>query len=436
MLLLHELIALIQETKYSVFFHVFLWQSRSKKDFNPINGIMTTPRLDILIYAHDGRGLGHAARSIAIGMALRRLYPHLKVLFVSGCRQSQELIGTAPFDWLKLPSYETKVKNGKSIGIPGKTLFSDDQLGAFRAREIEHLVGMYRPRIVLVDHTPQGKHKELIPALTLSQNIGTRWILGVRGVVGAVSQARSELAGNLFRKYYHGLLWYGDKDVLGNTHIDQLSQQYGVLARECGYVARLSEVAHWMDGKFAGSSGGERLAGTVSVPWMGEKSLGFLEQLGIALADIPQDYGDWHLFVDLGDSIENKKYVQDIFSGIDYCRLEQPGPKYTEALLRSKTAVIYGGYNSLMDVLYAGIPALVVEREMRDGEQQLHLQRLREKVGEGVRVIPEAEIPGEQIASCLLENLLINGNPAAAVNLDGAANVAVMLNRLLNSDVR
>jgi predicted glycosyltransferase len=55
-------------------------------------------RLDVLIYAHDGRGLGHASRSIGVGMALRRLYPDLKVLFVSGCSLSQELIGAAPLD--------------------------------------------------------------------------------------------------------------------------------------------------------------------------------------------------------------------------------------------------------------------------------------------------------------------------------------------------
>ena len=111
--------------------------------------------LDILIYAHDGRGLGHASRSIGIGMALRRLFPNLKVLFVSGCRQSQELIGAAPLDWLKLPSYETIVENGKSRGIIGKSMFSDNQIGEFRAKELEHLVALYRPRLVLVDHTPQ-----------------------------------------------------------------------------------------------------------------------------------------------------------------------------------------------------------------------------------------------------------------------------------------
>ncbi len=399
---------------------------------NPLIDIMTTSRLDILIYAHDGRGLGHAARSIAVGIALRRLYPHLKVLFVSGCRQSQELIGTAPLDWVKLPSYETTVERGKSTGIPGKTLFSDDQLGRFRAKELEYLVGMYRPRMVLADHTPQGKHKELIPALASSQAIGTRWILGVRGVVGAVSQARSELAANLFRKYYHGLLWYGDGAVLGKMHIAQLRQQYGIQPFECGYVSRLAALASWSDEVPFESVEAVKLAGTVSVPWIGEKSLGFLGQLGVALAATPQNYGDWHLFVDSGDSLEYKKHVRDMFSRIGHCRLEQPGPRYAEALLRSKIAVIYGGYNSLMDVLYTGIPALVVEREMRDNEQQIHLQRLQRKIGSRIHIIQEAEILDEQMLSFLLDNVPGNQNSDAVINLDGAATAASILNRILN----
>ena len=393
---------------------------------------MTTSRLDILIYAHDGRGLGHASRSIAIGMALRRLHPQLKVLFVSGCRQSQELIGTAPLDWLKLPSYETKVENGKSTGIRGKSMFADGQLGEFRARELEHLVGLYRPRMVLVDHTPQGKHRELVPALALSRDIGTRWTLGVRGIIGGVSQARSDLASNLFRKYYHDLLWYGDRRVLGEVHIRHLKQQYGIPPRECGYVSRLAEVENCTGEMSVNSAGGARLAGTVSVPWLGENSLGFLEQLADALAAIDEKYGHWHLFVGSGDSVKAKKKIWDMFSGLCHCTLEEPGPRYGEALMRSKTAVIYGGYNSLMDVLYAGLPALVVERAMRDNEQQLHLQQLQKKVGNRIHVIPEAEILSDQIRSFLCDNLLKDINPSVAVNLDGAAEAAVILTRLLD----
>jgi len=384
--------------------------------------------LDILIYAHDGRGLGHASRSIGIGMALRRLFPNLKVLFVSGCRQSQELIGAAPLDWLKLPSYETIVENGKSRGIIARSMFADSQIGEFRTKELEHLVALYRPRLVLVDHTPQGKHRELVPALSISRDIETLWVLGVRGVLGAVDQARSELAVDLFRKYYQGLLWYGDSRVLGESHLKQLRELYGQMPLECGYVSRFAEFIALKSGWL---ERGAQFAGTVSVPWLGEKSLDFLRQLAKALEIIPENMGNWRLFIDAGDSAEIKKKVWSLFAGLHHCCLEQPGERYGDALLRSKTAVIYGGYNSLMDIMQTGIPALVIEREMRDDEQRLHLQRLFAIGGSRIISLPESGATVEQIHTMLLDNLQKKGSQSAAVNLDGAEQAAKIINRLI-----
>lgn len=45
--------------------------------------------------------------------------------------------------------------------------------------------------------------------------------------------------------------------------------------------------------------------------------------------------------------------------------------------MKSRLAIIYGGYNSLTDLLYLGLPGLVVLRNMADREQQEHLERLQ-----------------------------------------------------------
>ena len=268
-----------------------------------------TPRLDILIYGHDGRGLGHVSRSVGIGMALRRLYPQMKVLLVSGSRFTGELTGEAPLDWLKLPSYETTVVAGKSKGITGKSMYSDGELGTLRAKELTHLVTLYRPRLVLVDHTPQGKHKELIPALFASGN-NTKWVLGVRGVIGSVAQARSDLARQIFADHYHALFWYGDSSVLGISHLQQLQAQYGREALECGYVVRLAELCSWNIGLL---NSDEKLAGTISIPWLGEKSMVFLACLAKALKNIPLSLGRWHLFAGSGGSGKVRADIEQSF---------------------------------------------------------------------------------------------------------------------------
>lgn len=381
-------------------------------------------RLDVLIYAHDGRGLGHASRSIGIGMALRRLAPELKVLFVSGCSLTQELIGKAPLDWLKLPSYATRIEQGKSIGIVGKSLFGDKQLAEFRATELAHLVSLYRPRVVLVDHLPQGKHKELIPALSISRGSDIRWILGVRGVVGAVPQAGSALAAQLFAEHYHGLLWYGDSRVLGTSHCAQLERQYQLVPVECGYVVRLAEFAL---GNEVAPPAGPPLAGTISIPWLGENTLGFLRVLASALKKIPASFGLWQLFIDTTSSLAVGREITRMFEPLDNCRIDPPGSTYVAALRHSKTAVIYGGYNSLMDVIHTGIPALVVLREMQDAEQQIHLRQLQRVAGKGLVTVLETQVTAEELETQLLGHLQQQAHPPYPFNTSGAANAAAYI---------
>jgi predicted glycosyltransferase len=377
---------------------------------------MTLPRLDILLYAHDGRGLGHISRTVAIGMALRRLYPVLRVLVVSGCDQTRELIGSAPLDWLKLPSYRTEVVSGKSRGIDGCSGFSDQELGRLRAAALEQIVLQYRPRVILADHTPQGKHRELLPALEAAAD--SRWVLGVRGVVGDVPQAGSQLSQQLFTSFFNQLLWYGDTRILGREELVLLESRYGTAAEECGYVSRLGEIntlKTW-------SAGTGELAGTIAVPWQGEHSGHVLHCIVAALRRIGPGHGQWRIFADL--SRQEHGLVCSLVEKLPHCRVQPPGPGYIDALLRSGIALIYGGYNSVTDVLAAGIPAVVLLRAMQDGEQQKHLALLADSCGRRLLPCAEEQLNEEQLEHLLLQQLEGKQMSPCTVNLLGAENAA------------
>ena len=384
-------------------------------------------RLDILLYAHDGRGLGHASRTIAIGMALRRLYPQLRVLFVSGCRMSQELIDVAPLDWLKLPAYETEVVHGRSQGRDGLSGFTDQQLAELRTRSLAEIVALYRPRLALCDHSPQGKHRELQAALVEGGKIGTIWVLGIRAVGGGVEQVLSELARRLFAEYYQALLWYGDSDILGGQQLQQLAGIYGKKPVSCGYVSRLTELSHWCQPEPQGA----KLAGTLAIPWLGEHSLSLLSALAKALAGIDRAAGDWQLFIDPAGDAARWQQIKALFADLPQCHVEPPsGRRYGQALLNSRIAMVYGGYNSLMDVLAAQLPALIVLRPMRDNEQEIHLEHLLTAVGSRFRLIREEEANVTVLQQALQAALQESVAPVA-INLDGAARAARFLAGLL-----
>ena len=384
-------------------------------------------RLDILIYAHDGRGLGHVSRSLGIGMALRRLYPELKILFISGSTFTGELLGRAPLDWLKLPSYKTEVVGGKSRGVQGNSMFLDRELGELRGQALANVVALYKPRLVLVDHTPQGKHRELLPALKSAPE-DCRWVMGVRGVVGAVPQAKKESTRSIFQNSYSDLLWYGDSAVLGNHHLRVLKEQYGLEPQECGYVARLGEYMYFNEIVTGNSQ--KLWAGVVSVPWLGEKTFPFLQCLAAALSGLGGAYGMWCLFVDDGLGVMREK-VDSLFAGLTHCHLRRPGGDYGKELMRARCAVIYGGYNSLVDVLYAKIPSVVILRDMRDQEQQEHVVNLQKHLAGALKGVSEDDISSERLQALLVEQLDQTASFDHRVNTDGAKRVALYLHSKL-----
>ena len=383
--------------------------------------MMTTPRLDILIYAHDGRGLGHASRSVAIGMALRRLYPDLKVLFISGSSFTAELIGPVPLDWLKLPGYATRIIAGKSRGINGSSNFSDRELGELRAGAIKQVVDLYRPGVVLCDHSPRGKHRELLPALEAAKD--TQWILGVRGVVGGVPQVFSGDAAKTFKNFFHSILWYGDETVLGHYALDELTDCFGCLPRICGYVSRLRELSHWLENTSLKIRQTREYAGTISIPWQGEQTLAVVKNLATALGNIGPGYGTWKIFLGKAAGRQDKT-ADEWFQNLSHVSLERPGRQYIHALARSKTALIYGGYNSITDVLYMNLPAVVLLRDMQDVEQQQHLQLLARHTGKQLRILTEEKASATALEQLLRHQVAQPPQQLRTVKLNGAETAA------------
>jgi len=377
------------------------------------------PRLDILLYAHDGRGLGHASRTIAIGTALRRLYPELRVLFISGAGISQSLIGRASLDWIKLPSYASTIKNGVSSGIDGPANFSKFALREYRALLLAQVVASFRPKIALVDHSPLGKREELTTALEASKPFRTTWILGLRAILGNPKNFWIERTKTVFAHHYHSIFWYGDRAVLGNSQIERIQNHFGQDPLEMGYVSRLHETLQLPVQQ------NEAVTCTVSLPWLSRATMHFIEALKQAISS-RDSFENWRIFINDHDISE----VQKKFHDLPYVKVEPVGQAYVESLVNSRMAVIYGGYNSLMDVVTAGVPALVAMREMKDKEQQEHIHRLRDHCPESFIMVEENSVNAEDLRESL-SLLYKSKTEQPPINLKGSEAAARHISSLL-----
>jgi predicted glycosyltransferase len=380
----------------------------------PVTPGVDKSRLDVLIYSHDGRGFGHVSRGVTIGMALRRLFPGLKVLFVSGFKQTATLVGSCPLEWMKLPSYETQIIAGNSKGRLGNTNIKNCYLGPARASIIESIITNFKPRCVLVDHDPPGKRDELLPSLRKTKEADTIWILGIRAVVGEVAAIWSEMSKNAFEEHYHSLLWYGDEKVLGNEIPNGIGQYFSTNPIVTGYVSRFLELKHWApyhSGKYAG---------TIAVPWLSETSLTFLENLYKALSELGERYGSWKIFTDLKKVEAEANNIKLQLDDMPYCSVENVSDRYLAALANSRVALIYGGYNSLTDIMAAKVPSVVIVRGMNDREQEEHVRKISQLKPNLIYVLKESEANWKTLAEGLEKQLNVEVDVESEIMLNGA----------------
>jgi predicted glycosyltransferase len=383
-----------------------------------------TPRLDLLLYCHDGRGQGHSSRTIAIGLALRRLSSYLRLLIVSGAKDMPQLIANCSLDWMKLPSYQSSILNGKSVGASGVSNFSSDEIASLRQSFLGDIVKRLRPRCVLVDHLPEGKKNELTDALEISKTMNTRWILGVRAVVGDVEEMWSKNSQEAFRKYYSDILWYGDLKLHSYENMEKIADHFGILPVKLGLVSRALEVCR-VQNCYCDDS--KKLDGTIGISWCSHSTVELIKYLVQALHKSNTVNQKWHSYIGQAlVGVEREKIIEPLIKSPIF-NVYEFSNDYLWTLKQSRLAVVYGGYNSITDILWAGLPSIIIARQMQDGEQAVHARYIESFFSPSIHIYEEAEICAEVLANSL-KKLSAAPPPTVPPNmLEGAEKAALYL---------
>src|SRR5881628_1458544 len=80
------------------------------------------PGMRVLFYSHDGMGLGHVRRHLAIASALVEAAPEAKVLVVTSVDEVSRLGLPPNVDTLRLPALRKVANNeysSRRLGLPG-----------------------------------------------------------------------------------------------------------------------------------------------------------------------------------------------------------------------------------------------------------------------------------------------------------------------------
>src|SRR5881396_130941 len=139
---------------------------------------ISSPRF--LFYSHDGVGLGHTRRHLAVARALIEMSPESSVLLATGSEIVSRLAPMQAIDILKLPGLR-KVSNEEYTSRRLRIAVSE--ICALRSALLQAAVKAYRPAVVLVDKHPFGVKGEFRAGLDDLRAAGGRTVLGLRDIL-------------------------------------------------------------------------------------------------------------------------------------------------------------------------------------------------------------------------------------------------------------
>jgi predicted glycosyltransferase len=381
-----------------------------------------------VFYSHDGIGLGHLRRNLAIAAALTEAAPDASVLLATGC-DDLGTHGLAPnVDVLVLPGLR-KVANGRYSAR--RLPMSGREVRALRSAQLETAIRSFRPDVMLVDKHPVGVRGELRPALDALVANGGGSALGLRDILDEPATVAEEWAGTgvveEMERYVDRILVYGDSRVVDVVDEYGLPASLAARSRYCGYVVNPVP---------AGSTAVERLPPfatrldrrptVLATAGGGEDGLSLLESFARAAQGAA-----WDAVIVCGPQLSTRRRqalrALSMESGVEFHVNE---PDIASWFSHADALVCMGGYNTLCEATSRGTPTLCVPR-VRPRREQLIRARAFARLGLLSFVEPDVltpEVLRREVAALLGANRReLAGRAQAALGFDGAAAAAGQL---------
>jgi predicted glycosyltransferase len=335
----------------------------------------------IVLYSHDGMGIGHIRRNLLIAAALAKRWPDAAILLIAGVCEAVAFELPPNVDCLTVPAL-CKDSDGRyqSRRLP----FSRKQIIGLRSSSIRGAVQAFDPDVLIVDKLPRGVGKELDRTLKMLKRGGrTRCVLGLRDILDDPQRVQSDWLSEGNEKaiidYYDAVWVYGDANVYDAAREYNWPDHIASKIRYTGYLERATaalNVAAEGDDEVRSALGiAEEAQVTLCLVGGGEDGGPLAE--AFAAAPLPADTvgvilsgpfmpaerrARLHAAAEKNPQLRVLDFVAD------------PAP-----LMRlARRAVAMGGYNSVNELLCAGVPSLIVPRVYPRHEQLIRAQRLSE----------------------------------------------------------
>jgi predicted glycosyltransferase len=378
-----------------------------------------------MFYSHDGLGLGHTRRHLAVAAALAELEPRASILLATGADYVARLGVPRQVEVLKLPGLR-KIGNdqycSRHLQIPGT------EIRALRSALLLATVKGFRPDVVLVDKHPFGASGEFKAGLKALRRQGGRAMLGFRDILDDPEQVRREWhpyrMQQRIAKHFDQVLVYGERAVFDPVSAYDFPAGMAARTRFCGYVINDERqiVLPEVRAPFPERAGRTRPV-VLATAGGGEDGFRMLETFIRAAADAP-----WQGCVVAGPMTPDVE-LAELERLAEQCGvIFRAFVPHLSLLFDSADALVcMGGYNTLTEAVYHGVPTVCVPRTAPRREQLIRAEAFA-RLGL-LQVCPPTELHpawlGQKVEAALLQSRAhLQARALAKLHFDGARQAA------------
>lgn len=366
---------------------------------------------DVLLYVQHLLGIGHVRRAAVLARALHRA--GLKVVFVTGGLPVSGL-DLAGIEVVQLPPARAQDESfGVIVDADGRPIDA-----TWKARRRDLLMAVYRrsrPRVVMVELYPFGRRKmrfELEPLIEAARADSPPALIAcsLRDIVNRPERPeKTAWMVDRFTRQFDLLYVHGDprffrlEDSFPESEAVARRLHYTGYVTEAGQVAAAARAADTAaegplpgDGEVLVSAGGGAVGANLLRTALAARPLS-------SLAAAP-----WRLLI--GPNMPEAAFRAIAGAATPGVTVERARPDFTAMLTRARLSISQGGYNTLMEVLAAGLPSVVVP--FAGGTETEQTQRSEALARRGlITVVPEAEMSPARLAQGIAEALERGGAP-------------------------
>lgn len=382
-----------------------------------------TERPTILFYCQHSLGMGHLTRSFAL---VDRLAERFHVVLLNGGRLPKCVATPASVELVNLPPL--------GIDDSGQLVSHDKRFSVTRALErrqeiISATFEKLRPAVVLVELFPFGRKKfasELLPLLQAARAPEKRALVvcSLRDIL--VRQRKDQQkydnrAAALANEFVDVILVHSDPSFARFEESFQPSLALRVPVKHTGYVvprATTSSITTRKRKQIVVSAGG----GIVGEPLLracieAHDHLAFDRDIEMKLIAGP--------FL----SEDSWQKLRALAHGKQRLRLVRQVSDLSSELRGAAVSISQAGYNTCLDVLRAGVPALLIPFATdTEDEQRKRAFRLQERGA--VKVVEQQALTPERLAT-EIHHLIDSKVSAPQLDLRGAETSAILINSML-----